>query len=276
MSRLAHVALLVPDYDDAIAWFTSVLDFTLVADEDRGGGKRWVLVAPLGGHGPSVLLARAATDQQRAEVGRQAGERVAFFLHTDDFARDHATWSARGVRFTEGPRQEAYGTVAVFLDCYGNRWDLIEPSATARTGHVIEQEFPIKAAPERVFAAISSSAGLDAWWTLTSACEPAPGATYALGFGPEYQWVAIASVFDPSRAFELTMTTSDDDWRGSRVRFDLSPTPLGTSVRFTHAGWPEAHAHYRTSAHCWALYLRLLRRYVETGHVVPYDDRLDA
>jgi catechol 2,3-dioxygenase-like lactoylglutathione lyase family enzyme len=121
---LGHVALLVRDYDEAIAFFVGVLGFRLVEDTALGNGKRWVLVSP--GGGASVLLARAATPEQQAHVGNQTGGRVAFFLHTNDFERDHRDFSARGVRFVEGPRSEAYGKVAVFLDLYGNKWDLIE------------------------------------------------------------------------------------------------------------------------------------------------------
>lgn len=127
--RIALVAILVPDYDEAIAWFTSVLDFRLVEDTRLGGGKRWVVVAPGDGTGTSgtaLLLARAATDEQRAAVGRQGGGRVFLFLDTDDFARDHARLLAHGVRFDGPPREEAYGTVAVFTDRYGNRWDLVQ------------------------------------------------------------------------------------------------------------------------------------------------------
>jgi len=124
--RLAHVAIVVRDYDEAIAWYTGVLGFSLLEDSPRGPGKRWVLVAPPGGDSPSLLLARAADAEQLAHVGNQTGGRVFLFLHTDDFARDHAAWVARGVRFIEAPRHEEYGTVAVFEDLYGNRWDLIE------------------------------------------------------------------------------------------------------------------------------------------------------
>jgi catechol 2,3-dioxygenase-like lactoylglutathione lyase family enzyme len=123
---LRRVALLVRDYDEAIAWFTRVLGFALVEDTPVAGGKRWVVVAPAGPGGASLLLARAATDEQRARVGDQTGGRVFLFLETDDFARDHAALVARGVRFAEPPRAEPYGTVAVFLDLYGNRWDLVE------------------------------------------------------------------------------------------------------------------------------------------------------
>ena len=122
--RLALVALLVPDYDPAIAFFTAI-GFHLVADEDQGR-KRWVVVeAPSGGR---LLLARAVGDQ-RASIGRQAGGRVGFFLETDDFARDSARIEAAGGTFQEAPRDEAYGRVAVWHDPWGNAWDLIAPAS---------------------------------------------------------------------------------------------------------------------------------------------------
>ena len=124
--HLARVALLVREYDEAIAYFTGVLGFTLLEDEPRGASKRWVVVAPPGSREAAVLLARAATDEQRAAIGRQAGGRVFLFLHTDDFSRDYTGYRQRGVRFTEEPRDEEYGRVVVFEDLYGNRWDLIE------------------------------------------------------------------------------------------------------------------------------------------------------
>jgi catechol 2,3-dioxygenase-like lactoylglutathione lyase family enzyme len=123
---VATVALLVADYDEAIAWYTAKLGFALAEDLDFGGGKRWVVVAA-GERGARLLLAKASDDGQSARIGDQAGGRVFLFLETDDFARDHAAMSAAGVRFLEEPRREAYGTVAVFEDLYGNRWDLIEP-----------------------------------------------------------------------------------------------------------------------------------------------------
>jgi catechol 2,3-dioxygenase-like lactoylglutathione lyase family enzyme len=128
--RLAQVSLLVRDYDEAIAFFTGGLGFVLLEDSPLGGAKRWVVVAPPAageGEGATLLLARAATPEQERRVGDQAGGRVFLFLRTDDFARDHAAFRARGVRFVEEPRDEAYGRVAVFLDLYGNRWDLVEP-----------------------------------------------------------------------------------------------------------------------------------------------------
>jgi catechol 2,3-dioxygenase-like lactoylglutathione lyase family enzyme len=122
---LATVALVVPDYDEAIHFYVGTLGFGLVSDIDLGGGKRWVTVGVEGG--ARFLLAKADGDVQSARIGDQTGGRVGFFLETDDFARDHAAMTARGVRFLEEPRHEAYGSVAVFEDIYGNRFDLIEP-----------------------------------------------------------------------------------------------------------------------------------------------------
>lgn len=127
-AHIGAVALVVRDYDEALAYFTGALGFALLEDVPLGGGKRWVRVAPPGG-GTALLLARAATPEQLAAVGHQAGGRVFLFLHTDDFARDHAALVARGVTFLEPPRHEPYGTVAVFADLYGNRWDLVQPKS---------------------------------------------------------------------------------------------------------------------------------------------------
>ncbi len=125
-SRIATIALVVHDYDDAIGFYCGKLGFALVADTPLGAGKRWVLVAPAGG-GARLLLALADGAAQQSRIGDQTGGRVGFFLETDDFARDHAAFTAAGVVFLEAPRHEAYGSVAVFEDLYGNRWDLIEP-----------------------------------------------------------------------------------------------------------------------------------------------------
>ena len=127
--RLALTTYLVDDYDRAIQWFTGALGFHLQQDIDQGGGKRWVVVSPVAEGGAGLLLARAASDVQAARVGDQTGGRVAFFLETDDFARDHAAMLAAGVTFLEAPRVEPYATVAVFRDLYGNTWDLLEPRA---------------------------------------------------------------------------------------------------------------------------------------------------
>jgi lactoylglutathione lyase len=129
--QLAHVALVVRDYDEAIAFYTQILGFTLVADTPLGGGKRWVLVAPPGAPGGSaLLLARADGPEQLSRVGNQTGGRVFLFLTTDDFWRDYRAFQARGVCFLETPREENYATVVVFADLYGNCWDLLQPKPT--------------------------------------------------------------------------------------------------------------------------------------------------
>ena len=125
--EIATVALVVRDYDEALAWYTDVLGFDCLEDSDLGGGKRWVVVAPPGGRGARLLLAKAATPDEAARIGDQTGGRVFLFLETDDFARDFKAMTDRGVAFAEAPRDEPYGTVAVFADLYGNRWDLIQP-----------------------------------------------------------------------------------------------------------------------------------------------------
>jgi catechol 2,3-dioxygenase-like lactoylglutathione lyase family enzyme len=123
---LAHIALVVRDYDEAISWFTEKLGFELLADEDQPEqDKRWVLVAPSGG-GCSLLLARAATPEQEAYVGNQSGGRVFLFLATDDFDRDHQALAGKGISFVRPPALQPYGKVAVFEDLYGNKWDLVE------------------------------------------------------------------------------------------------------------------------------------------------------
>ena len=124
--RLSLTALLVRDYDEAIAFYVGKLGFALTSDADQGDGKRWVVVTPPGGQ-TGLLLARAASPEQAARVGDPGGGRVMFFLETTDFAADHARLLAAGVRFLETPRHEPYGVVAVFEDLYGLRWDLIEP-----------------------------------------------------------------------------------------------------------------------------------------------------
>jgi len=124
--HIAALTLVVKSYDDAIAWYRDCLGFD-IEDRDLGGGKRWVTATPPGGS-CALLLAQAANPEQASAIGAQSGGRVFLFLHTDDFARDHAAMSARGVRFLEPPRTEPYGTVAVFEDLYGNQWDLLEPA----------------------------------------------------------------------------------------------------------------------------------------------------
>lgn len=124
--KLALVCLLVETYDDAIEFYCNKLGFTLAADEAQDD-KRWVVVSPPGGMGASLLLAEAKNNAERARIGDQTGGRVFLFLNTSDFTRDHARMQAAGVVFLEDPRHEPFGTVAVFEDLYGNKWDLIEP-----------------------------------------------------------------------------------------------------------------------------------------------------
>ncbi|MFH0134173.1 VOC family protein [Variovorax sp. VaC1] len=126
--HLATVTLLVHDYDEAIRFFTEALRFELVEDTPRGPGKRWVVVSPGRNAGATLLLAKAVTDEQAASIGKQAGGRVFLFLHTADFQSDYQHMASHGVRFLEAPRHEPHGTVAVFLDLCGNRWDLLQPN----------------------------------------------------------------------------------------------------------------------------------------------------
>jgi catechol 2,3-dioxygenase-like lactoylglutathione lyase family enzyme len=125
--QLAQVTLVVRDYDEAITFYVDAVGFELAADVDLGGGIRWVVVRPPGG-AAGLLLAQANDDTQRSRIGDQTGGRVGFFLHTDDFASTHTRMQAAGVSFLETPRAEPYGTVAVFEDPYGNKWDLIQPA----------------------------------------------------------------------------------------------------------------------------------------------------
>jgi catechol 2,3-dioxygenase-like lactoylglutathione lyase family enzyme len=126
MAHLGLVTVVVADYDEALAFYVGVLRFELLEDTRLDDEKRWVVVRPAGGVETCLLLARAVDDAQRAAIGMQAGGRVAFFLETDDFATEHARMVAAGVRFVEEPRREPYGTVAVFEDLHGNRWDLVQ------------------------------------------------------------------------------------------------------------------------------------------------------
>ncbi len=123
---LGHVALVVRDYDEALAFFTQTLDFKVVEDTRLSEEKRWVLIAPPGSQGTTLLLARAATPEQASRIGNQTGGRVFLFLHTDDFWRDYSTMTARKVKFIRPPQEETYGIVAVFEDLYGNLWDLLQ------------------------------------------------------------------------------------------------------------------------------------------------------
>ena len=124
--HIANVAIAVRDYDEAIAFYTQMLGFDLIEDTELGGGKRWVLVAPPNSQETRLLLAKAVTAEQVSRIGNQTGGRVFLFLHTDDFWRDYHAMKLRGIRFATEPKEETYGTVAVFQDLYGNKWDLLE------------------------------------------------------------------------------------------------------------------------------------------------------
>ncbi len=124
--RIGAVTVVVKDYDEAKAWYRDVLGFVVVEDTPLPDAKRWVVVAPAEDGGTGLLLAKAADDRQSDRIGDQTGGRVFLFLHTDNFWRDYRSMQDRGVRFCEQPREESYGTVVVFEDLYGNRWDLLQ------------------------------------------------------------------------------------------------------------------------------------------------------
>jgi uncharacterized protein YndB with AHSA1/START domain len=144
----------------------------------------------------------------------------------------------------------------------------------------ILHDFPVSAPPARVFAAIATPAGLDAWWTLGCEGAPSVGATWRMNFGPGYRWTAAVRAFAADREIEWELVEADDDWRGTRVAIALAPSGEpgndATQVRFRHTGWRAANDHYRTSSFCWAMYLRLMKRFVETGERTPYAERLDV
>jgi len=127
-NRIAHITLVVKDYDDAINFYTQKLDFVLIEDTKIDENKRWVIIAPKGAKECCLLLAKAANEKQLASIGNQTGGRVGFFLFTDDFNRDYDKLLNRGVTFVRPPKKEPYGIVAVFQDLYGNLWDLLEPN----------------------------------------------------------------------------------------------------------------------------------------------------
>ena len=140
----------------------------------------------------------------------------------------------------------------------------------------ILHDLPIKATPEAVFRAVSTPVGLDRWWTKRSAGQARPGAEYELWFGPAYDWRAQVTRCVPPTEFELLLTAAMPDWIGTRVGIAIEAADGGTMVRFRHTGWAEANEHFRISAYCWAMYLRILTRYLERGEEVAYDERLDA
>ncbi len=140
----------------------------------------------------------------------------------------------------------------------------------------IYHDFPIKAPLERVFQAVSTPQGLDCWWTKRSEGKPVEETEYELWFGPEYDWRAKVTRCVPNSEFELEILRADEDWSRTRVGLRLEARGEVTWVRFHHTGWRSANEHYRISSNCWAMYLRILRRYLEHGESVPYERRLDA
>jgi uncharacterized protein YndB with AHSA1/START domain len=137
-------------------------------------------------------------------------------------------------------------------------------------------DFPIRAAPQREFDAVSTPRGLNAWWTRACNGEPESGSEFHLGFGPAYDWRAVVVACTPPEEFDLQITHADPDWSGTHVGFSLTAEGGVTTVQFYHTGWPTANEHWRVSCYCWPIYLRLLRRYVESGEIIPYEDRLNV
>ena len=140
----------------------------------------------------------------------------------------------------------------------------------------IYQDMPVKAPIGEVFAAISAPGGLDTWWTQRARGVPREGAEYELGFGPQCLWQARVTRCVANSEFELTLTRADADWTGTKVRFALERRDTLTLLHFSHTGWPDTNEHFRVSTHCWAMYLRILRRSLEHGESVPYEERLEA
>ncbi|MCI0708029.1 MAG: SRPBCC domain-containing protein [Ignavibacteriae bacterium] len=140
----------------------------------------------------------------------------------------------------------------------------------------ILHNFPISAPARKVFEVAATPAGLDTWWTLRSKGSPKLGETYEFWFGPEYDWRGLVTKYTPNKEIEWEMTVADKDWTKSRVGFEFEEKNGITHVRFHHTGWPEDNEHYRISSFCWAMYLRLMKRYIEFGEVVEYEKRLDV
>jgi uncharacterized protein YndB with AHSA1/START domain len=140
----------------------------------------------------------------------------------------------------------------------------------------ITQNLIVHAPPKAVFHAISTPAGLDTWWSFRSSGSPGIRNEYKLNFGPGYDWTGIVRIYEPVRAFEIELCNADSDWAQTKVGFELKQEAESTHVEFYHTGWLESNEHYKTSTYCWAMYLRLMKRYVEHDEVVAYDDRLES
>ena len=140
----------------------------------------------------------------------------------------------------------------------------------------ILHSFPVNATVEKVFECISTSKGIDQWWAKSSEGTSAINRTFKFSFGPEHNWSAMVTRFIPNKIFELQMTIADEDWINTKVGFRLDGKNDITQVEFYHKGWPEVNQHYKVSNYCWAMYLRVLKRYAESGEQVPYDERLNV
>lgn len=137
-------------------------------------------------------------------------------------------------------------------------------------------DFTINATAEKVFEAVSTPFGINAWWSRDCSGIPGLGNEYQLFFGPGYEWTAEITKYNPGKEFELKIITNDEDWNNALVGFIISENDQKCTVQFFHKGWKEQHEHYRISNYCWAMYLRLLKRYVEHGEIVEFDKRYDA
>jgi uncharacterized protein YndB with AHSA1/START domain len=141
----------------------------------------------------------------------------------------------------------------------------------------IVHELTVRSAPARVFHSMATPQGLSQWWTQSCSGRPQEGAEYLLGFGPDYQWRGVVRRYAPDAEFELEITAAHPDWMNTRVGCELAPQGReSTRVRFYHTGWPAENEHWRVSCYCWAMYLRIMRRFLEHGEVVPYERRLDV
>jgi hypothetical protein len=140
----------------------------------------------------------------------------------------------------------------------------------------IMMDFRVNARADRVFPALSTGRGFESWWTKQSVGEPAVGAEFQLGFGPKHDWRGTVTRCAANSEFELQLVQAHEDWMRTRVGFRLEAAGEATNVHFHHTGWPTANEHWRVSAYCWAMYLRLMRRHIEHGELVPYEKRLDV
>ncbi|MBL4818826.1 MAG: SRPBCC domain-containing protein [Deltaproteobacteria bacterium] len=183
------------------------------------------------------------------------------------------------------PSHNGFPRKLLIFSCFFNLIGILRPSATIsrllaryqeKTVADIFHDFPIKVPLIRVFQAVSTPLGLDCWWTKRSIGKPAEGAEYDLWFGSQYYWLAKVTRYLPNTKFELEILRADKDWSGTRVGFRLEARGDTTWVHFYHSGWSSANEHYKISCNCWAMYLRILRRYLEHGELVPYESRLDA